>query len=279
MNTQAIPATAASAQRHPFPAPSTSLRSTRWWAGHFKANATRDRSIPWTNNPPLSPAEFARIAPSIAEFQRGESSEARNYLAKSAAFADAAGEPSFHEASRLFVREENHHAELLLRFMKGAGMPAQTAAFSDGVFRRIRSASDIGWSCRVLVIAEFVAQEYYPCLRDLSSHPVLKRVCEKLIHDEFAHIRFQVERIARVEAPRGLLVRSVRELLQTVLTAGACVVVWRNHRAVLAPLGFTGFLSRVLRRNHRAIVAIRRARQQTSDTAPAGNRLRAALPH
>ncbi len=234
------------------------LRPTAWWAAHFRANSWKEWHIPWTENPPLSTVELRRIAGSIAEFQRGESSEARNYLAKSAAFAAAAHEPSFHEASVLFVGEENEHAALLLRFMNLAGIARKQTTFSDGIFRRIRAVSDIGWSSRVLIIAELVAQEYYPCLRVTTAHPVLRRVCDKLIHDEFAHIRFQLERIAGAESGRGAAVRRLREAAQTILTLGAALVVYREHRQVLASLGCLGFTLRILRRNRRVITAVRR---------------------
>jgi len=234
------------------------LRPTAWWASYFRSNSWKEWQIPWAENPPLSAAELMRIAASIAEFQRGESSEARNYLAKSAAFAETVREPSFHEASVLFVGEENEHAALLLRFMNLAGIPPKRTTFSDGIFRRIRAVSDIGWSSRVLIIAELVAQEYYPCLRLTTRHPVLRRVCDKLIHDEFAHIRFQIERIARVEAGRGEGVRRLREATQTILALGAALVVYREHRQVLASLGCIGFTARILRRNHRVITAVRR---------------------
>jgi len=242
------------------PTPSTAMRSTFWWAGHFRDNSCKEWHIPWRDNPPLSPNELKCISVSIAEFQRGESSEARNYLAKSATFAAVVNEPTFHEASVLFVGEENEHAALLLRFMNLAAIAPKRTTFSDGIFRRIRAVSDIGWSSRVLIIAELVAQEYYPCLRLTTQHPVLRRVCDKLIHDEFAHIRFQIERIARVEAGRAEAVRMLREGLQTLLAIGAALVVYRDHRKVLSSLGCVGFTVRILRRNYRVIIAVRRLR-------------------
>lgn len=252
----------------------TGLRTSDWWAAYFKNNACKDRQIPWADNPPLPSAVLARIAASIPEFQRGESSEARNYLAKSAAYAAEAGEPSFHEASARFVAEENAHAALLLRFMGMAGIAAKQGTFSDGIFRRIRAVSDIGWSSRVLIIAELVAQEYYPLLKTTTEHPVLRRICVKLIQDEFAHIRFQIERIAEAELARGAGVRWLREGLQTVLAFGAALVVYREHHGVLGPLGCAGFVRRILRRNRRVITGVRRLREQM----PAqGNRPRLCL--
>jgi hypothetical protein len=86
---------------------------------------------------------------------------------------------------------------------------------------------------------------------------VLRRVCDKLIFDEFAHIRFQIERIARAEAGHGVCVRMLREAAQTVLTLGAALVVYREHCPVLAPLGCLTFVARILRRNRRVIFAVR----------------------
>ena len=245
---------------HPEPR-AVSVRHTAAWAGHFRANVRRDWHIPWHAGAPLSPQEHARIAASIAEFQRGESSEAVHYLAKSQRFSRDAADPAFHDASILFVREENAHAALLLRFMRQANIPPRQAAFADGVFRRLRAFSDLGWSSRVLIIAELIAQEYYPCLRAATPHPVLRRICDKIICDEEDHIRFQVERIARLEASRADRVVRMREALQSVLMAGTACVVFLGHSRVLETrLTFAQFLRRVLERNRRAIHAIRALR-------------------
>src|SRR4051812_27173116 len=69
--------------------------TTEWWCGHFRRDLHRDWTIPWETPAELTPAERAHIATSIAEFQRGESSEARSYLAKSARFGAQAEEPAF----------------------------------------------------------------------------------------------------------------------------------------------------------------------------------------
>jgi len=174
-----------------------------------------------------------RIAGSIAEFQRGESSEARSYLAKSACFSGRTGDPTFHAASVLFVREENGHSDLLGRFMEEAGIPRIEGSWGDHIFRWLRSMGDIGWASRVLIIAELIAQEYYPCLRACTRHPALVRICDKIIHDEEAHIRFQIERIVRVEAAVGRFGTWLRDWLQIVLMCGAAVMVYAGHRHVL----------------------------------------------
>jgi hypothetical protein len=233
------------------------VRGAAAWVRYLRENAARDWTIPWQAEVTLSAATRARIGPSIAEFQRGESSEAHAYLRKSRAFAEASGDAMFHEASVLFVREENGHSALLDRFMRDAGIPRRERAFSDMVFRWLRSGGDLGWSSRVLLIAELIAQEYYPCLRRATSHPALVRICDKIICDEEAHIAFQVQRIAEVEAGLGALARAWRANAQRVLMIGAALVVYRGHGGVLTPhMSRVAFVRRSLARLEATIEAI-----------------------
>jgi hypothetical protein len=237
------------------------VKASAWWVSHFQMNRELEWRIPWHLNQRLSPSTLAGITASIAEFQRGESSEAHHYLARSERFSARSGDGDFHAASILFVREENGHAALLLRFMQRMGIPSRKKVFSDGIFRWLRGFSDLGWSSRVLIIAELIAQEYYPCLRAATDHPVLRRICDKIICDEEAHIRFQVERIVRLEAALGSLSVALREVLQTVVMGGAACVVYLGHHPVLKTrMGFASFLAHAFRRNRASIVAMRHLR-------------------
>lgn len=252
MNATAVP---------PGPATAARIRSARFWSELFRANLQREWPIPWASTVHLFPDERGRIARSIAEFQRGESSEARCYLAKSAAFAARAGDATFHQASMLFIQEEHRHSALLGRFMRAEGIATREAFFTDAAFRWLRSLSDIGWTSRVILVAEVIAQEYYPCLRAATGHPVLVGICDKVISDEAAHVRFQVERIVRVEATVGRGDRLGREAAHTLLMAGTAVLVYLEHRhALAARLGFGAFCRRVWIRNRRALATMRALR-------------------
>jgi rubrerythrin len=234
------------------------LKPAAWWAEHFRRDLQRDWTITWDSGVALSPAERARIAASIAEFQRGESSEARSYLAKSARFAAQENDPSLHVTSQLFVASENAHADLLLRFMRQMGIPPTQSSSLDGVFRWIRGVSDLGWSSRVIIVAELIAQEYYPCLRAATTHPILTRICDRIVSEEAAHIRFQVERIVRVEMAQGSAVKRLRDLIQSALMCGTACIVYIGHRRVLSVrMSFREFFIRACSRNRRAIAAIR----------------------
>ncbi|MEO5960109.1 MAG: hypothetical protein ABIR80_13410 [Opitutaceae bacterium] len=247
-------------------------RTTAWWAEHFRRDLQRDWTIPWESGALLVDADVERIAASIAEFQRGESAEARTYLARSERFSRDANDPAFHEASKLFIQAENAHAALLLRFMERTGIPRRENSSRYGVFRWLRHLGDLGWASRVLLVAELIAQEYYPCLRRATDHPALVRICDRIVAEEMAHIRFQVERIARVETAQSRAAVALRDVLQGVLMAGAACVVYAGHRRVLAVrLSCGEFLSRVFVRQRRALAAMCRLR-----AASAGRRERNA---
>jgi hypothetical protein len=239
----------------------TRLKPTKWWVRHFRRDLNRDWTIPWAHGIRLPATARTRIADSIAEFQRGESSEARVYLAKSERFSAHAGDPDFHQASLLFVAAENMHADLLLKFMRQHEIPPRGSSPVDGVFRWLRGLSDLGWTSRVILIAELVAQEYYPCLRDATDDPALRRICQRVIAEEAAHIHFQVERIVRVEAAHSSGVTWLRDWLQGGLLAGTVMVVFFGHRRVLsARLSWREWIANLRSRHVRAVATMRRWR-------------------
>ncbi len=234
------------------------IRSARFWIELFRAGQQRDWQIPWGTAVRLTEEEWERIAASVADFQRGESSEALGYMAKSRAFSQRMGDVSFHEASEFFIGEEHLHSRMLGRFMEAEGIPRRGAFLTDGIFRWLRGLSDIGWSSRIILVAELVAQEYYPSLRMATGHPVLVRMCDKIISDEVAHVRFQVERIVRVEVGLTRGARTMRDRAQAVVLALTLLVVYLEHRSVLrCRLGMREFIGRVWIRNRRAVATMR----------------------
>jgi hypothetical protein len=135
----------------------------------------------------------------------------------------------------------------------------------------LRAFSDLGWSSRVLIVAELIAQEYYPCLHAATDHPILRRICEKVIFDEEAHIRFQVERIVRLESACPAWLIAIRDALQVIVMAGAAVVVYLRHRAVLnSRMRFREFWSRALAKNRGAIQAMKARRRSGNVKSDAG---------
>lgn len=191
----------------------------------------------------LSDIEKNRIGASIAEFERGESSEALDFRQKNAEFAAAHGRPDFETAARLFIDEENFHARMLATYMEQHGIARVKATSADSVFRWLRSRTEVAWSSRVLITAEVLAQVYYPALRKATMDPQLEAICNRIIEDEAYHIEFQTERIRDVEDTLSFFRRSVHRVLHPLLFVGAAYLVWQRHRSVLSySLNFREYL-------------------------------------
>jgi hypothetical protein len=152
------------------------------WLNHFRNRP--DIKLEQFKEERISELERRKIGYSISQFQRGESSEARDFLEKSRIFSIKSGRAAFYEESKLFIKEENYHSNLLKIFMMQMQIEAASDAWTDNVFRWLRSLGDIAWSSRVLLTAEILAQVYYPALKEATSSEMLHLICERIIADE-----------------------------------------------------------------------------------------------
>jgi hypothetical protein len=203
------------------------------WAEWFHENASRWRSIPWHLGAPLSGAERAAIARSVAAFQLGESSEGRHLFKSAQNYALRSGDHDYVVAIRRFIAEEQGHARVLGRFMDLAGIPRIKHTWSDWIFRRMRRGAGLELSICVLITAELIATIYYAALREATASGLLRSLCDKILDDEAFHIRFQSERINLLRRSQPGWKIALSESLQRFLMQGTCLVVWHGHGRVL----------------------------------------------
>jgi len=203
------------------------------WIQHFSSRVESPLSYFCSCEDRISREEKKRIAYSIAQFERGESSEAKDFLGKCHRFETRSEISGFHDETVDFVAEENFHSKLLRTFMEHQGIPRRDHSWSDFLFRIIRHTGNLAWTSRVLVTAEIFAQVYYPALRAATANPVLSRICDRIIEDEEYHIEFQAEHIALAEAYYGIVRRIFMTCAHWILFAGTLAVVAFDHRRVL----------------------------------------------
>ncbi len=213
-------------------------RTSRQWIQYFEDNDRNLRPIPWSETPTLRKDERAALATSISEFQLGESSEGRHLIQSARQHAEEVGDHDYVAAMRLFIAEENRHSRDLGRFMDREGIRRLERSFADGVFRRIRLVGGLQGAITVLVTAEIIAEVYYEALRQATGSPVLRALCEQILRDEESHVRFQCERLGRLQAHRGRFGRRLFRLGHRAVLTGALVVVGWGHRRALAAGGF-----------------------------------------
>lgn len=95
---------------------------------------------------------------------------------------------------------------------------------------------------------------YYNAIRRATQSPVLRGICEQILGDEVAHIRFQCERLAILHHGRGPWRYALTMALHRVMFASITLAVWVGHRQALRAGGyrFTRFWRSVWGKMNRA---------------------------
>ncbi|MGZ9928371.1 ferritin-like domain-containing protein [Streptomyces sp. NC-S4] len=202
------------------------------WTRHFEAERDRRAAGPeprWESGASLPPA----LRTSIQRFQAGEGGDSTALFAK----ADAAGDPEYSAALRLFVAEEQNHARLLALLLEAGGATTRPGHWSDTAFARLRRLPGLRAELLLLMVAEVVALRYYRALRDGTGDPLTSEVAGRILADEVRHVPFHCERL---RASVAELPRAARHPVLAgwrVMLLGAAVVVAADHGRALRGLG------------------------------------------
>lgn len=206
------------------------------WLNHFRANRSKaSKEVPGDM---LTEMEKRLIGRSIAAFQLGEYSEGKGLMRAAGAYARKIGDDRLVEITKLFILEEQRHAGLLLAFMNRYGIPQLKRHWADGVFRRLRKDVGLEVSTTVLITAEIISLVYYRALRASTGSVRLQTICDEILEDEAAHVRYGSGLIGRMRAGRSRPGRRFSELVHEILFAGTVLVVYVGHVRVLTAGGY-----------------------------------------
>jgi hypothetical protein len=203
------------------------------WLKYFQHNRTHRLPVPWELSVNTEPKLRKPLIASLQRFQVGESGEGRT-LKRHAA---ATGNPDYIEAIHLFIKEENEHARLMSEILKRLDAPLLKSHWTDNAFIALRHGFGLEEELLVLLIPEMIAQRYFRALRDGTTDPVVRAVCEQIMHDEDGHVAFHVSYLQEALAKLPLLRRALLRIGWRVLFRGACVVVMYDHYSVLRAVG------------------------------------------
>jgi hypothetical protein len=216
------------------------MDDSRDWRIHFERNAAALLPIPWEIGPDLTDQEAAAITASLQEFQAGEYSEGRHLYRFAQDYAARTGDYEYVRAIRLFIAEEQRHALCLGRFLAINGIPLVDTTFTDRVFRRLRNLiSSLELSIAVLITAELIAKVYYRVLRHATRSIVLRRLCDQILGDEEAHVRFQCGHLRKLRTDRTPAAVVATLAAQRFLFAGTVLLIGWSHRPVVRRGGLT----------------------------------------
>ena len=214
------------------------------WKNYFELNKVHFSDIQWNQQDYLTSEEKQLISASIQQFQKGENSEGKHFYA----FAKTFPEPLYLECIKLFIAEEQTHAEVLGKFMHKHGIPTIKKHWVDGCFRWLRKLADLENSVTVLVTAEIIAKVYYNALMNCTGSMLLKRICLQILKDEDQHIIFQCYALSYFYLRKNGVRRFITRSFHFVLMVGTIVLVWMYHKRILIKGGysFNKFLSETL---------------------------------
>jgi hypothetical protein len=186
----------------------------------------------------LTEKERRTIAPSIQQFQLGESSRGQRLLERGQRYGRAVNDPHFANALDLFIKEEQQHSRYLAGFMESQSIPLVPKHWMDTVFRKLRGLAGLELSLTVLVTAELIAVPYYRALRGATGSPILKMICTRILEDESSHLKFQASMLARVASARSAIFQQALREVHLHFLLGTILVVWIEHRTVFEAAGY-----------------------------------------
>ncbi len=260
---ETIDAVYAALRRLPAGVPNTS----RQWVRHFRTSAETPADIPWNDPRRLSAAERAAVLRSIQIFQLGESGGGSRLLRAAEEYCRRSGDRHYLKALRLFVQEEQRHAELLALYLKREGTGLLSCQWTNGVFRRLRNGMGLELMLSVLLAAELMARVYYAALSRATEDPVLRALCGRILRDERWHVRFQCDRLGHMRGHRPAFVKMLTHWAERLGFRAVCIAVWLNHAPVFRAAG-TGFRAFWRKTGHELETARRLIRSVTALDRP-----------
>lgn len=208
------------------------------WLTYFERNRANRVSLPYHTTPALTPIALPEslrtaLVASLARFEVGESGEGRRLKAG----ALSTGDPDYCRAITLFLDEEHDHAAWLGKLINALGGAHLAGHWSDGAFVLLRHMGGLQTELMILLVAEMIAQVYYPALRDGVPDPDCRAVFAQICRDEDGHVAFHRAFLRERFRRQSGIEREATRALWYALFRAACVVVLLDHKAVLREVG------------------------------------------
>ncbi len=205
------------------------MHSATFWKNHFEKNLLEER-IDWNIIPSLTKSEKKNILYSLKAWQLGETSEGLQLLKVTKKYARKINDPTYVEAMKLFIKEEQKHGHNLGQYIDLIGETRKKRDWGDSIFRRVRhlNKSIESWTITVIIV-EYAAQIFYGALRDATRCDLLKSICNDILIDEAHHIKYQNERLKIIFDRKSTYTKSFSIGLYGVLFFMTIHAVWFGH--------------------------------------------------
>ena len=212
------------------------------WIAYYQKNTGSFQEPNWSL-PCSMPPGTARdaLAKSLAIFQLGETGDGST-LQKWAAKESARDRAllGYPVAVKLFIKEENYHAEMLARMVQHLGGRLREKHWAAWAFNKIRKVIPcLEYEIQILLSAELIARAYYALLAQHVPEPSIQACSARLVRDEIRHISFHAEFFReRFLTWTPSAISLWRWQFRTLFTA-ATWLVWWSHRPAFHALGIS----------------------------------------
>ena len=200
------------------------------WNTYFAAHHQQQFSgIYWDDEDYLSSAERKLISSSIQQFQKGENSDGKNLLSKSAQLYDM----NYTFAIQNFIKEEQNHSKALGTFMDLHSIERIQKHPLDVIFKSLLKFFSIGGIVVTLTTAEIISMVYYDALRKATGSKLLKDICTAILEDEVEHLKFQSQSLCaiyRTNFLKSILLGLYHSVLMRYLAVSQSHFKTRRHQ-------------------------------------------------
>jgi hypothetical protein len=224
------------------------------WTDYFLRNRVRqeriEATVDWGARCTLPPRARRAVGRSFQRFELGESGDGDHLLA----LAERAGDPSYLEAVRLLVVEEQRHSALFGRGLRHLTAPSLHGHWSDRAFTLLRRSLGLDTEIALFLVAETVALDWFEALAAVPD-PVLSGIGRRIVADEREHVRFQIDRLHLDLRPRSAAARLGIAAVWAVVAVGAATVLVLGHADAMRACGRrpAAVWARGLRTFHRSV--------------------------
>jgi hypothetical protein len=202
---------------------------------YFQANRSRFADVAWDDPHQLSPAQLRAISSSLQTFQRGEGTGGDHLQA----LAEQVGDADYAAAMRLFIQEEEGHADMLGQFMDRQGIPRLQSHWLHTIFRGVGRPLGLVHMVRVILTAEIVAAVYYRALFNATFSGLLQQICRRILLDEEMHLAFHCVAVRRFSAGRSGLSMWLWRQFYRGLMAGTALTIYVTNRSTFRAGGYS----------------------------------------
>ncbi len=212
------------------------------WYLYFLENSKDKDPTSWELVEHLSQEELDTISDSVAIFQLGEYSEGKGLLAVTNYFQERYDLLDLVEVTKLFIKEEQYHSQLLKQFMTIHAIPLKKKSWRDSLFNILRKGVGYESSVTMLLTAEILALTYYTALRKCTKSELLQAICDKNLRDVLAHIRYSSAMLRAIRNNHFMPLRPLIYLRHKALFFITTFVMYGTHTSIFKRANF-GFIS------------------------------------